>query len=298
MSNCEDFGFKYCPDDKCKVEDNKCVSKFNMEENVEQEKTDDDSQSDFESVENDEKEFAKNKSIFNVDKIKQAYPSLDEKIIELVSSLNIPLDQDFKIMHYLQITSQEKRQEFLEEQYRLFVVFKVMFSNHLSRIFKRDVSRDINTLISNDILKNENFILANTVQQFQIVSNFLKGHSYHLYSHYTEIPEDLLKNKCNLCGAQLISRDGMTDNNQQGYIVSADNNQHLFHFSCLSNWIHDFPYCNICNKSIEKDIFSGMTKNEKQLANKGSNFLDGFTGGKRSKKKNNKKICKSKKSTC
>ena len=37
MSNCEDFGFKYCPADKCKVEDNKCVSKFDMEENVEQE---------------------------------------------------------------------------------------------------------------------------------------------------------------------------------------------------------------------------------------------------------------------
>ena len=187
-------------------------------------------------------------------------------------------------MYYLQLTEQEKREQFLEEQYRLFINFKFMFYNHLSRIFKRDVRSDIDRLIENDILHNETFILANTVQQFQIVSSFLKGHVYNLYTHYTQIPEDQLKNKCNLCGAQLISRDGMTDNNQQGYIVSADNNQHLFHYSCLSNWIHNFSHCNICNKSIEKDILSGMTQTEKQMASKGSNFLDGYFGGKKSRK--------------
>jgi hypothetical protein len=295
MSNCGDFGFKYCPAETCKVVDSKCVPKFNEEENLEQEKSHDDSHSEMIVEENLEQDVSKQKSIFDLQKLKQAYPSLDENIIKLVASVNIPLDQDFKIMYYLQLTEKEKRQQFLEEQYRLFIAFKSMFRNQLSRIFSRDVTSDIDRLIENDILHTETFILANTTQQFQIISSFLKGHVYNLYTHYNEIPEHLLKNICNLCGAQLISRYGMTDNNQQGYIVSADNNQHLFHFSCLSNWTRDLSHCNVCNKSIEKDIFSGMTQTEKQMATNGSNFLDGYLGGKRSKKKNNRRRYKSRK---
>lgn len=234
------------------------------------------------------------KSIFDVKKIKEAYPSLDEKIIELVAGLHIPLNDDFKIRQYLSISDEDKRKEFLIEQYSLFVNFKSMFKSQLSRIFKRDVSKDIDLLISNDILNNETFILANTVNQFNIISSLLKSHDYNLYTHYSEIPEFLLSTKCDLCGAPLITRNGMTDNNLQGSIVSADNDLHLFHFTCLSNWIHGLSHCNVCNKSIDKSFFDKMSESEKQLAIKGSNFLDGYVGGKRSKK-TNKRRYKSKK---
>jgi hypothetical protein len=79
---------------------------------------------------------APKKSIFDVKKIKEAYPSLDEKIIELVSNLHIPLDDDFKIRQYLVIEDEDKRKEFLIEQYNLFVNFKSIFKSHLSIIFK------------------------------------------------------------------------------------------------------------------------------------------------------------------
>jgi len=234
------------------------------------------------------------KSIFDVKKIKEAYPSLDEKIIELVSSLHIPLNDDFKIKQYLLIQEEDIKKQFLKEQYSLFINFKSMFKSQLSRIFKRDVSKDIDLLISNDILNNETFILANTVNQFNIISSLLKSHDYYLYTHYSEIPQFLLSTKCDLCGAPLITRNGMTDNNLQGSIVSADNNLHLFHFTCISNWIRDLSHCNVCNKSIDKSFFDKMTKNEKELAINGSNFLDGYVGGNRSKKKMNKKRYKSK----
>ena len=235
------------------------------------------------------------KPIIGFSKIQEAYPSLDERIIKLVLSFKIPLDEDFKIKYYSQLTEQAKKQEFLEGQYKLFINFTSMFKKQLSRIFNRDVSHDIDLLISNGVLNNETFILANTVKQFQIVSQLLKRHVYNLYTHYTEIPEYLLKNICNLCGAPLINRDGMTDNNSQGYIVSADNNHHLFHFSCLSNWINDFSYCNVCNLPIDKDLLSKMSQSDKQFSVRGSNFLSGFTGGNRSKKNGKQRKYKSRK---
>lgn len=247
------------------------------------------------SVSSMPEEVLPKKPIIDISKIQAAYPSLDKKIIELVSSLNIPLDDDFKIQYYLQLTEQEKKKEFLEGQYKLFINFSSMFKKQLSRIFNRDVSRDIDLLILNGVLNNETFILANTVKQFQIVSHFLKRHNYNLYTHYTEIPEYLLKSICNLCGAALINRDGMTDNNSEGYIVSADNNEHLFHFKCLSNWVNDFSYCNVCNISIDKELLSKMSQSDKQLSVRGSNFLTGFIGGNRSKKNTKRRKYKSRK---
>jgi hypothetical protein len=227
-----------------------------------------------------------------VSKIKEAYPSLDEKIIELVSDLYIPLDDDFKIRYFLQLTNDEEKQEFLEDQYKLFLNFvNIMFKKQISRLLNRDVSIDMDTLISSGQLNNQTFILANTVNQFQILTKLLKKHTYSLYTHYTQIPEHLEKNVCNLCGAPLIYRDGMSDNNLQGSIVSADNNQHLFHFTCITNWVRDFSNCNICNMPIDKELFTNMSEMDKKFATQGSNFLDGYVGGKKTKivKKNKSK---------
>lgn len=323
MSDCSKIGFKYCPSEKCKIVNFRCVPRYKTNTNARQEKLDDTQREEpnvvvsvpIEELDNTQgesihvspmpvspmpvspmpEEVLPRKPIIGFSEIQEAYPSLDEKIIELVLSFNIPLDEDFKIKYYLQLTEQEEKQEFLQGQYKLFINFTSMFKKQLSRIFNRDVGGDIDILISNGVLNNETFILANTVKQFQIVSQFLKRHVYNLYTHYTEIPEHLLKNICNLCGAPLLYRDGMTDNNLQGYIVSADNDQHLFHFSCLSNWINDFNYCNVCNLPIDKDLLSKMSASDKQFSVRGSNFLTGFIGGNRSKKNTKRRKYKSRK---
>ena len=323
MNDCGGIGFKYCPSERCKIVGFECVPKYKTDTNARQEKLDDSQREEpnvvvsdpiaqVDDTQREEPNVVVSDPIAELDlqdniepvsaipiiglsKIQEAYPSLDEKIIQLVLSFKIPLDEDFKIKYYSQLTRQEEKQEFLEGQYKLFINFTSMFKTQLSRIFNKDVSHDIDLLISNGVLNNETFILANTVKQFQIVSHFLKRHVYNLYTHYTEIPEYLLKNICNLCGAALINRDGMTDNNSEGYIVSADNNKHLFHFKCLSNWVNDFSYCNVCNLPIDKDLLSKMSQSDKQFSVRGSNFLTGFTGGNRSKKNGQRRKYKSRK---
>jgi hypothetical protein len=217
------------------------------------------------------------------EQIANILPSLDKKIRDLVSDImpSIPLDDDFKLRVYAQMDP-SLRSQFLEEQYRLSTIFSSIFKQHLSRILKRDVSDDIDFLFENLYLKNEGFILANTVSQFRILTALLnEKHNVVLYDHESRMPAELKNDSCGMCGGKLIYRSGVTNDNNQGWVVAAD--EHAFHYSCLSFRLANTHRCPLCNKQIDTQALDDMTQDEINSAKKGLNFLAG--GKKRSRRK-------------
>ena len=209
-------------------------------------------------------------------------PGVNKEIRDLVKSImpHIPLDDDFKLRTYTQIQP-DQQQQFLDDQYRLSVAFSRIFKNNLSRILKRDVSDEIDFLFENRYLYNPQFILANTVTQFRMITFLLsQQHQIKLYKHESELPEYFKGAVCGGCGGKLVYRSGASNDNSQGYIVCAD--EHAFHFTCIEHRLTYTTKCPNCNKQINKDFFDGMSAQEKKWAKSGSNFL---SGGERSKRR-------------
>ena len=209
------------------------------------------------------------------EQIASILPGVDKEIRDLVRSImpQIPLDDDFKLRTYAQLDP-PSRVNFLEDQYRLSVIFSTIFKKQLSRILQRDVSNEIDFLFENSYLYNEGFILANTVSQFRILTSLIsKKHNLVIYDHESRLPAELKERDCGLCGAKLVYRNGSTNDNNQGYIVGAD--QHVFHYTCLSNRLVNTEKCPECYKQIDKRVLHRMSAEEKRLATVGSNFLAG-----------------------
>jgi hypothetical protein len=219
------------------------------------------------------------------DQIQTILPTLDKEICDFVSMImpKIPLDDDFKLRAYASIEP-SRRVQFLEEQYNLSVTFSSIFKKQLSRILKRNVSDDIDFLFQNSYLRNEAFILANTVTQFRILTSLLtQKHNVIIYDHESRLPAELKDEQCCMCGGKLLSRSFGTNDNNQGWVVAAD--QHYFHYSCLSFRLANTPKCSLCNKLIDTQELDSMSPEEKNVAFKGLNFLAG--GKKQSRRKKN-----------
>jgi hypothetical protein len=210
------------------------------------------------------------------EQIASILPGVDKKIRDLVKKImpDIPLDDDFKLRTFASLT-EANQYNFLDDQYRLSVIFRKIFKQQLSRILKRDVNDDIDFLFDNGYLKNEQFILANTVAQFRMITFLLtqKHDNIRLYTHESELPRFLKTSDCGACGGKLVYRSGATDDNNQGYIISAD--EHVFHFSCFQNWLEHSQRCPNCYKQINRTQYDGMSTEEKRLSRMGSNFLSG-----------------------
>ena len=219
------------------------------------------------------------------EQIASILPGVDKKIRDLVKNImpDIPLDNDFKQRTYDSL-SEENQYNFLDDQYKLSVIFRKIFKQQLSRILKRDVNDEIDYLFDSGYLKNPQFILANTVAQFRMISFLLtqQHNVIRLYTHQSELPPALKTADCGACGGKLVYRSGTTDDNNQGYVVSAD--EHAFHYTCIQNWLEHSQRCPSCYKRIDKQQFDNMSAEEKKLARIGSNFLQGGRGSKRSKR--------------
>ena len=221
-------------------------------------------------------------NLISDEQIASILPGVDKKIRDLVKQImpSIPLDDDFKQRAFASLT-EAKQYDFLDDQYRLSVIFRKIFKQQLSRILKRDVNDDIDFLFDNGYLKNPQFILANTVTQFRMITFLLtqKHENIRLYTHESELPRFLKTADCGACGGKLVYRSGATDDNNQGYVISVD--EHVFHFSCFQNWLEHSQRCPNCYKQIDRTQYDNMSAEEKRLSRIGSNFL---SGGKYSRK--------------
>jgi hypothetical protein len=84
-----------------------------------------------------------------------------------------------------------------------------------------------------------------------------------------------------LCGGKLVYRSLGSNDNNQGWVVAAD--QHCFHYTCLSFRLANTPKCSVCNKLIDTQALDSLSPDEKKAASKGLNFLAG--GKKHSRRK-------------
>ena len=218
-------------------------------------------------------------NLISDEQIASILPGVDKKIRDLVKKImpDIPLDDDFKQQAFASLT-EANQYNFLDDQYRLSVIFRKIFKQQLSRILQRDVNDDIDFLFDNGYLKNPQFILANTVAQFRMITFLLtqKHDNIRLYTHESELPQFFKTVNCGACGGKLVYRSGATNDNIQGYVIGVD--EHVFHFSCFQNWLEHSQRCPNCYKQIDRTQYDSMSAEEKRLSRKGSNFLSGGIG--------------------
>jgi hypothetical protein len=197
---------------------------------------------------------------------------------------------DFKKYTYSQIVEPSRKQEFLNVQYRIFVENSGLLKRVISNQMERDISSQLDRLIQENVLNQPEFILANTLEQIDIIKNLVNscpfGVPTRLFTKIDQLPEiyDSDEKICSICIMRLISRKPGTLNNEGGYLVQPhpaqirngtelEDGRHIFHYKCLLENVKHSCKCPECREEIKGLDLTSLPESEKKNALNGVNFF-------------------------